>query len=381
MYLSFANLCATVILGILDIALPCDSTAPTLVNEPFPSSFACNVPATSTPTSNATGTTTACLRTLTCDNYFKDNKSFVFIVFAALQLSNVYNGVAEENFYELFASFAVTLLSTVDSVLVTVARQQGNGSSTEIGHQAVTWLLLILAVAYQIAVFVLAYPLYRVYNRRMHQKIGTDPRTQRMYKDHLLALTCLKFQCCFAVIAIICSGDGVFDLWQRGAYGIGEFVGAIVSILLMIAWAAAGWIAMEKEHRLLMIAFFAGCLMSPVYCIVFFAMAKWSMSYYVYSNAYLPDSGIGNFYLFVSFIVYACITLFIHVGLVYYSVLRFRAFGMGLLDTLKAEVERKKKEGRTDDGFAHLDSDEEFDLDVTFDRNTNLEYHRMTDSP
>lgn len=380
-WLALANLCATILLGILDIALPCDSSLPAVVDAPFAPAYNCYVPATSTPSSVPPAGGVACLRTLTCDKYFKDNKSIVFMVFAALQLSNVYNGVVEENFYELFASFGVTLLSTLDAVLVTAARQKSSSShDDELGHQTVTWLLLIVAVAYQITVFVLAYPIYRVYNRRMHQKIGSDPRTQQLYREHLLALTCLKFQCCFAVIAILCSGDGVFDLFRPGKFGIGEFIGAIVSMILVIVWAGVGWMAMEKENRVLMIIFFVGCLMSPVYCSVYFVLSYWSKNHYLYSAMYMPDSGIGSFYLFVSFVVYACITLSIHVGLVYYSIMRFRAFGRGLLDTLKAEVERKVKEGRTDDGFAHLDSDEEFDLDVTFDRNTNLEYHRMSDA-
>lgn len=315
---------AVVILGILEIALDCKPAG-----------------------------------SLRCDKWFMDNKSVVQMVSTVLQLSNVYGGVLEENFYELIGSFVVSLLVSIDSAILIWAKWP-------IANDLQIIFMCIVSVVYQIAVLAMAMPLYNVYNRRMHRKIGSDPKTQRTYKHHLLTLTLLKFDVCLSLITIICAGEGIFNV-EAGSVGVGRFVAALFSALICAVWAFLGWYAIRKERRVPMWLFFAGFIMAPIYCTV----------WYIFSPYH--GNTIGKRYLATSFVVYATLTLCLHIALLIASIIRYQHFGLGLLDTIKAESTRLDREGRADEGFADLDSDEEFDLDISLEPNQNLDYQRMRD--
>lgn len=297
---------------------------------------------------------------LRCDKWFLDNKSSVLVVMTALQVSNVWNGVCEENFYELIGSFIASLITSIDTGVMMWAKWPIKGDIQ------VTFLLVV-TLAYQVIVFALAMPLYKIFTRRMHRKIGSDPRTQDMYKHHLLTLTLLKFDTCFSLVAIICAGEGIFNV-ENGTVGIWRFVGAIICAIIAICWAVLGWFSFNNEKRAQSIVFFVGFIMAPIYCIVWF----------VYSP-YKANTA-GKRALVVSFVVYAAITLVLHIALFIICIVRYKQFGMGLRDTLRAEKLRRRNEGRADEGFAELDSDEEFDLDISFDTNSGVDYQRMQET-
>jgi len=296
---------------------------------------------------------------LRCDKWFMDNKSVVQIVGTALQLSNVYDGVLEENFYELIGSFVASFIVSIDSGVLIWAKWP-------IASDLQIIFLCIVSVLYQIAVLAMAMPLYNVYNRRMHMKIGSDPKTQDLYKHHLLTLTLLKFDVCFSLITIICAGEGIFNV-EAGSTGVARFVGAVLCAIICVAWSLLGWYGMKQERKVLAWIFTGGFFMAPIYCIVWF----------IYSPYHANTTG--KRYLVISFIVYASITLVLHVALFIATIFRYRHFNLGLLETLKAEYTRLAREGRADEGFADLDSDEEFDLDISLDPNQNIDYQRMRD--
>jgi hypothetical protein len=324
-WLALGNFVAVVVLSVIEIALNCEP-----------------------------------IMTLRCDKFYLDNQSTVLMVFAALQLSNVWNGVCEENFYELIGSFLASFgVSIICGVLV--------AAKWPIAKDLQIIFLLICSIVYQVTVLAMAMPIYRIYNRRMHKKIGSDPKTQGLYKHHLLSVTLLKFDACFAIIAVISSGDGIFNV-EGGSAGVYRFLAAIACIALKLGWVAFGWVGMTKEKVPAMIVFFIGFIMSPIYCVVWFILSN-----------YKPDR-IGKRWLVVNFVIYSVLALVIHLVLLIAVIIRFRQFDMGLLDTLKAERSRRRKEGRADEGFAHLDSDEEFDLDITFDTGSGVNYQRMTEA-
>lgn len=281
------------------------------------------------------------------------------MVFTALQMSNVWNGVCEENFYELIGSFFSSALVAIDTGVMVWAKWP-------IAKDVQVIFQLVTAVVYLILVLSLAMPLYQVLIRRMHRKIGSDPKTQGIYKHHLLTLTLLKFSACFSIISIICAGEGLFNV-EDGAIGVWRFVGAIICCILAMAWAFVGWYGLRNERRVHSIIFLVGFVMSPIYCIIWFI--------------YSPYNGntLGKRVLVINFVIYACISLLLHLCTFIAAIKRYRQFGMGLLETLKSEKVRRRNEGRADEGFADLDSDEEFDLDVTFDTNPGVNYQRMAD--
>ena len=296
---------------------------------------------------------------LRCDKWFLDNKSAVLIVFTALQLSNVWNGVCEENFYELIGSFITSAIVAIDTGVMMWAKWP-------IAKDIQVTLLLVVSLGYLVLVLSLAMPLYKILIHRMHRKIGSDPKTQHLYKHHLWTLTLLKFATSFSIIAIICAGEGIFNV-EDGSVGVWRFVGAVICVILACAWSFLGWYALSKERRALAIVYLVGFIMSPIYCIVWF----------IYSP-YKNDT-LGKRALVINFIVYACISLLLHLWTFIVSIQRYRQFGIGLLDTLKSEKVRRRNEGRADEGFADLDSDEEFDLDISFDTNPGVNYQRMQD--
>jgi hypothetical protein len=321
-WLALGNFLAMVVLGIIEIALECDPKG-----------------------------------SLRCDKWFMDNKAVVLMVGAALNLSNVYNSVCEENFYELVGSFVASFLVTADCAVIIWAKRP-------ISRDLQVIFLLIVAISYQVIVLALAMPLYKVFIRRMHRKIGSDPKTQQYYKHHLLTLTLLKFDVCFAIITIICAGEGIFNV-EAGSTGVYRFLAALVCVAICVAWCACGWIGMKRESRVLTWIYFVGFIMAPIYCVVWFIFSPYH------------NNTIGKRYLVINFIVYACIDLSIHLAVLIASIMRYRQFGHGLLLTLSAEKTRRQREGRADEGFADLDSDEEFDLDISFDTSSSVKYQRM----
>lgn len=300
------------------------------------------------------------LGSLRCDKWFMDNKSAVLVIMTALQVSNVWNGVCEENFYELIGSFIASLITSVDTGVMMWAKWP-------IKNDVQVIILLLVALVYQVTVFAMAYPLYQIFIRRMHRKIGSDPRTQGLYKHHLLSLTLLKFDACFSIIAIICAGEGIFNV-ENGTVGVWRFVGALICAFIAVAWAVLGWYAFNNEKRVQSIIFFVAFIMAPIYCVVWF----------IYSP-YKANTA-GKRALVINFIVYSVLSLILHLITFIACIIRYRQFGLGLRDTLRAEKLRKRNEGRTDEGFAELDSDEDFDLDISFDTNPGVNYQRMGES-
>lgn len=281
------------------------------------------------------------------------------MVFTALQMSNVWNGVCEENFYELIGSFISSILVAIDTGVMVWAKWP-------IAKDVQVIFLLVAAVTYLIVVLSLGMPLYKVLIRRMHRKIGSDPKTQGIYKHHLLTLTLLKFSACFSIISIVCAGEGLFNV-EDGSVGVWRFVGAVICVILAMAWSFLGWYALSNERKPLAILYLVGFIMSPIYCVVWFV--------------YSPYKGNtqGKRLLVVFFVIYACMSLVLHLCTFIASIKRYKLFGLGLAVTLKSEKLRRRNEGRADEGFADLDSDEEFDLDVTFDTNPGVNYQRMED--
>lgn len=284
-----------------------------------------------------------------CRDVFLDNLSLSFMVFSIIQFSTAVDGVSQENFYELVGCYTIEILTTVGAILVFQTQPP----------YIITWILLIGSLMFQVTEFSIIYPLYKTYLKRMNRKVGADPKTQDLYKNHLLALSVLKFDFTLTVIVISLAGLGIYNDYKMIIVGV-------ISSLYLLVWFTLGWLAIKKEHLNLMRAFLIGFIAFPIYSLVNF----------IFVNLNTTDKN--DYYLNLAFIIIISGTLFTHAFASFLAAKRLTGFDNGLLTTLERQKQISKAANSQLDEFAQLDSDEEIDLDISLEPGSSVHYQRMS---
>eukprot|EP01129_Flabellula_baltica_P013377 TRINITY_DN6187_c0_g1_i1.p1 TRINITY_DN6187_c0_g1~~TRINITY_DN6187_c0_g1_i1.p1 ORF type:complete len:351 (+),score=45.89 TRINITY_DN6187_c0_g1_i1:157-1209(+) len=198
-----------------------------------------------------------------CSSNFLVNKklmvltSVFFFTFASL------DGLFNDNIYELYSAFVITLLIVAFSVFRFLEPY---------ANDFFDWSLMLVSIGFQIFFVILAYFLYHEYRWTLYWKVGAQKSILNIYKQYILFLCILKLYVMFLLINAMTSGTGFLN--ENIIFtGID-----IIEYILVLSLFALGYFGAKLEKRGLIYTFLALCFLPGVYVIYTFLYNIWEFS-------------------------------------------------------------------------------------------------------
>jgi len=276
-----------------------------------------------------------------CDYEWTLNRVLVQFSFSCFQIVHGYDGIFNDNLYELYTSMAVSLLLTGFGIFRFVSHYE---------DPTIDLIFLITVITAQLFYFIAAFPLHQEYSWRLYRRVGSDKRIRGMFKTYLLFIAILKFDLMFGFINIITSGNGI----QNEGYQLGF---DIVDGVTLIAFFAFGWLGMKKEIRWMIVIFF--CL-SPINLLY---IAYWFVN--IHKTSQLDGIIYKRTAIAVLYIITGTFAAICRFFVVPAAVVVFRNFGNGLSQLSEPRHRQVHKED--DNPSKDLDGEEDIIYDVKGD--------------